>query len=82
MSKTQEFEFNITTPDLSIPNPVVIFQWMPKPACCFFPSNMHIYCINTSEIPSELSPENFISSRVIFTCKEITIIWLHNKSRL
>ena len=36
MSKTQEFEFNIPTPDLSIPNHVVIFQWMPKPACCFF----------------------------------------------
>ena len=25
-SKTQEFEFNITTPDLSIPNHVVIFH--------------------------------------------------------
>ena len=36
-STTQEYEFNITTPDLSIPNHVVIFQWIPKPACCFFP---------------------------------------------
>ena len=36
-----------------------------------------IHYINTNEIPSELSGENFISSRV-----KILLLWLHNKSRL
>ena len=31
-------------------------------------SDNMIYCINTSEIPSELSRENFISSHVKITC--------------
>ena len=35
---------------------------------------LHFYYINTSEIPSELSRENFISSHVIFTCEEITVV--------
>ena len=32
------------------------------------------YYINTSEIPSELSHENFISSHVKITCYEITVV--------
>ena len=31
-------------------------------------NNIYIYYINTSEIPSELSRENFISSHVKITC--------------
>ena len=38
----------------------------------------HSYYINTSEIPSELSRENFISSHV----ERSPSLWLHNKSRL
>ena len=41
-------------------------------------AGMSIYYINTSEIPSELSRENFISSHV----KRSPSLWLHNKSRL
>ena len=40
--------------------------------------NRQIYYINTSEIPSELSRENSISSHV----KRSPSLWLHNKSRL
>ena len=40
--------------------------------------NNSFYYINTSEIPSELSRENFISSHV----KRSPSLWLHNKSRL
>ena len=36
------------------------------------------YYVNTSEIPSELSCENFISSHVKISLS----LWLHNKSRL
>ena len=32
------------------------------------------YYINTGEIPSELSRENFISSHVKITCYEITVV--------
>ena len=44
-----------------------------------FPSNarnIRIYYTNTSEIPSELSRENFISSHVNITCyrEEITVV--------
>ena len=41
-------------------------------------SNIFIYYINNSEIPSELSRENFISSHV----KRSPSLRLHNKSRL
>ena len=40
--------------------------------------NFSIYYINTSEIPRELSRENFISSHV----KRSPSLWLHNKSHL
>ena len=40
--------------------------------------NTSVYYVNTSEIPSELSRENFISSHV----KRSPSLWLHNKSRL
>ena len=39
---------------------------------------MHIYHINTHEIPGELSRGNLISSHV----KISPLLWLHDKSRL
>ena len=35
---------------------------------CVLPENIHIYYINTNEIPGELSHENLISSHVKITC--------------
>ena len=40
--------------------------------------SLQVYYMNTGEIPSELSRENFISSHV----KRSPSLWLHNKSRL
>ena len=40
--------------------------------------NKNIYYINTNEIPGELSREKLI----IFTCENITVAMLHNKSPL
>ena len=40
--------------------------------------NISLYCINTNEIPGELSHENMLSSHV----KRSPLLWLHNKSRL
>ena len=39
---------------------------------------MHIYYINTNEIPGELLRENLLSSHVKIT----PLLWLHNKSHL
>ena len=41
-------------------------------------SDIYIYCINTNEIPRELSRENLISSHV----KISPLLWLHNKLHL
>ena len=59
---------------------------------CFYTIDKPIYYINTSEIPSEISHENFISSRLKITCyqdnmlsssvKRPLSLWLHNKSCL
>ena len=43
-----------------INNKAMLLFWVSK--------NIYFYYINTSEIPSELSSENFISSHVKITC--------------
>ena len=62
MSKTQEFDFNITTSDLSIPNHVAVFQWMPKPVCGFFKPQICIFNISSVAHTPIKEPRNLLPS--------------------